>query len=117
MRYFKIEEFECKCGCGKNHMSAELLKMIDNLRILCGFPLIVTSGTRCLKHNTNEGGHPNSGHMKGLCVDISAYGDRAAIIISHAYAIGFTGIGISQKGPSRFIHLDIAHEHFTLWSY
>ena len=42
--------------------------------------------------------------------------------ITHAQEYGFTGIGVNQKGNSRFIHLDIADHSEerprpTVWSY
>jgi hypothetical protein len=61
-----------------------------------------------------------------MAVDIGVYGDRAHAVIGEAYALGFTGIGVRQHGPTdrRFIHLDTltpeVAERFprpTIWSY
>ena len=57
-----------------------------------------------------------------LAVDILCRGSEAYKIITHAQEYGFTGIGVNQKGNSRFIHFDIA-DHTeekprpTVWSY
>jgi len=61
-------------------------------------------------------------HATGLAVDILCRGTEAYKIITHAKEYGFTGIGVNQKGNSRFIHLDIADHSEerprpTVWSY
>ena len=41
LRFFKPEEFACKCGCGRGYddMDAGLLRMLDEARALAGIPL------------------------------------------------------------------------------
>ena len=117
MKYFKQSEFECKCGCTGNTIDPDFAEKLDTIREICGFPFTVTSGFRCLAHNKAVGGHPNSAHCRGLAVDILASGVNAARIIAAAHVEGFTGVGVSQKGSGRFIHLDISHDNFALWSY
>ena len=61
-------------------------------------------------------------HATGLAVDILCRGTEAYKIITNACDYGFTGIGVSQKGDNRFIHLDIAthadgKQRPTVWSY
>ena len=118
MKYFKPEEFSCSCGCGGNTINPELVEELDKLRELCGFPFIVTSGFRCRRHNAAIGGHPRSAHCYGSAVDIAARGEKAVKIIAAALVNGvINGIGVSQKGSGRYIHLDISHRTFTFWSY
>lgn len=74
IKYFKKEEFTCKCGCGLNNINLKLVKILDEIRERLGVPLIVTSGTRCSKHNQNVQGVPNSRHVSGKAADIVARG-------------------------------------------
>ena len=95
---------------------------LDGLRELYGKPLRVTSGYRSLSHNTAIGGARNSGHVCGKAVDIAVSGADAHRLVGLATRVGFTGIGISQKGASRFIHLDTmdnspGQPRPTIWSY
>ena len=119
MSHFRIDEFQCKCGCGENLISPNLMLILEMIREDVQYPMVVTSGFRCRLHNTNVGGHVNSSHCVGMAADIRCSGLLAARIISFALLRGINGIGVSQKGDwnSRFVHLDIAHEDFKIWSY
>lgn len=68
---FSRSEFACKCGCGKNDISPELVNMLQKIRTAMGEPITVTSGCRCEKHNKAVGGVENSWHVKGLAADIT----------------------------------------------
>jgi zinc D-Ala-D-Ala carboxypeptidase len=122
VRYFKPEEFKCK-HCGANKMDRAFLVLLDELRHQCGFPLTVTSGYRCPVHNQKVSSTGADGpHTTGRAVDIGVSRHRAYDVLRHAMALGFTGIGIQQKGASRFIHLDTLTEpdhapRPTVWSY
>lgn len=59
MKYFDISEFDCK-ETGENEMNALFLSMLDKLREACGFPFIITSGYRSVKHSA-EINKPNGG--------------------------------------------------------
>lgn len=95
---------------------------LDRLRVAIGVPVVITSGYRSPKYNarvskTGEGGP----HTTGRACDISIGGRHAWLILKYAATIGFTGIGVQQKGASRFIHLDDleapAYPRPTVWSY
>lgn len=82
------------------------------LRKELAFPFIITSSLR------NDSRH--SLHNKGKAVDIAVRGGQAYKIIEAAPKHGFVGIGVSQKGSKRFIHLDTGGEGFPrprIWSY
>ena len=120
-KYFSEKEMACKC-CGVYKMDDGFMKQLDYLRQECGFPFKVTSAYRCPKHNqatSNTG--PTGPHTTGKAVDISVRGEQAMILIQKAVEAGFTGIGVSQKGTGRFIHLDTltspAYPRPNLWSY
>lgn len=121
-KYFKKEEFACK-HCGENLMQDEMIDKCDALREACNFPLRVTSGYRCPTHNqavSTTG--PNGPHTTGKSVDIGVSRHLAYIVLREAMKLGFTGIGVQQKGAVRFIHLDILEEpehapRPSVWSY
>ena len=88
MKYFRKEEFLCRCG--KCEMSAEVEaniaalveNVLDPAREKFGKPIIVNSGYRCPKHNAAVGGVANSQHTRGEAADItSADNERLAKII------------------------------------
>ena len=63
-----------------------------------------------------------SQHTKGIACDILSNHFHALEIMRIALELKFTGIGVNQKGNSRFIHLDIADHSEerprpTVWSY
>ena len=93
------------------------MSMLQSLRDKMG-PLSITSGVRCEKHNKESGGYPKSAHLQSIGADVRIYGPRALALVEHARRIGFSGIGIAQKGEhaKRFIHLDILPRQ-ALWSY
>ena len=105
---FSRAEMSCRCGCGLDHMDEQFMRMLQQLRNELG-PLPVTSGVRCEKHNDHTGGYPKSAHLQSKGADIRIFGPRALKLVEESRRIGFSGIGISQKGDksSRFIHLDI----------
>lgn len=70
IKHFKKDEFTCKCGCGLNNMNLIVVKIADEVREHFGSPAIVTSGTRCEKHNKEVGGVSNSRHLQGKAIDM-----------------------------------------------
>ena len=117
---FSQDEMTCRCGCGKSDMSPMFMTKLQKLRDVCNFPLKVTSGMRCKKHNDSPAvsGHPNSSHLDGLACDVAAQGLRARVLIQHALEMGFDGVGISQAG-SKFVHLDMKQRTNgkAVWTY
>jgi uncharacterized protein YcbK (DUF882 family) len=117
LKYFKIEEFHCKCSftdCTKlpdGGMDRKLLKSCDKLREQFGFPITVTSGYRCPDWNDKVGGVPKtdksmgSQHMYGTAADLrpSAYSDkRLQLLYSKAVKLNPKGLG----EYSTFVHID-----------
>lgn len=72
--YFSREEFECKCGCGMATVDAELLFILDDIRINLVSPVHITSGHRCRTHNKSVGGAKDSYHVQGRAADIKVSG-------------------------------------------
>jgi zinc D-Ala-D-Ala carboxypeptidase len=103
---FSKEEFDCK-HTGKNEMTHEFMTMLQELRTHYERPIKITSGYRDITHpiesKKSEGGY----HTRGIACDIACNSLQAYDIIKLAMRIGFTGIGVNQKGNKRFIHLDL----------
>lgn len=118
--FFPPHELMCHCGlCDSygNEMNSEFMGKLIKLRKECEFPFIVTSAYRCSQHNEDVGGSLSSQHLYGKAVDISIRGNKAYTIIKLAEEYGMKGVGISQIGSKRFVHLDDRTGAFALWSY
>ena len=75
MKYFRIEEFKCKCGCAmpvevKANIEALVAEVLDPVREAYGKPIYVNSGYRCEAHNRKVGGVLRSQHLVGEAADI-----------------------------------------------
>lgn len=123
MRFFTMKEFECRCGCGRVPMDEGFLSKLDDLRARYGKPIIISSGYRCPDYNARVSTTGMDGpHTTGRAVDVAVSRGDAYLLLDHAFALGFTGLGIQQKGAARFIHLDNLPEATgrprpTVWSY
>lgn len=105
LRYFSYSEFDSpdKPGTGKL-MDKVFLQKLDKAREIAKIPFIITSGFRTREYNsTLERSVPNSSHIYGKAVDISAVTDNEKdIIIKSLIEVGFKRIGIAGKA----IHVD-----------
>jgi uncharacterized protein YcbK (DUF882 family) len=70
---FQRKELACK-HCGQEVHSPELIAVLELVRLKFKSPVIITSGYRCLEHNDNVGGAPNSKHIYGIAADIKVKG-------------------------------------------
>jgi zinc D-Ala-D-Ala carboxypeptidase len=117
------KEWACK-GTGKIVIETDFLDRFEKLRRMFGGPLIITSGYRSPEHNLKVAESGAGGpHTTGRAVDIRIYGEHAIALVHLALEIGFTGVGVSQKGEQarRYIHLDDlqkpAFPRPMIWSY
>lgn len=101
--YFTEEELSCPC-CGVNGFNPETLKRFNVLRELLGEALPMTSGYRCGAYNKARGWTQT--HATGQAGDLGVSHITAYLVIKEAPKLGFTGIGVKQKGNRRCIHLD-----------
>lgn len=104
----------------------DTLDRLQLLRNYCGFPFRITSAYRSPEYNSKVSSTGEHGpHTTGRAFDINVYGEKVNILIYFAHKVGFTGIGVKQKGPyaSRFVHIDDLENHETngprpwAWSY
>lgn len=115
-KYFKPEEFACKCGCGFMSINEELVFILGIIREVLAKPLIIRSGCRCKKWNEHEGGKKNSDHLTGNGVDVKAIDSRTRfLIIDQALLSGINRIGVA----SNFVHLGMnpANPQRVFWLY
>lgn len=118
---FRSNELACPC-CGRADMEPAFMDRLQSLRTAFGAPLAVTSGFRCPEHNAQVSSTGPAGpHTTGRAVDIAVRGAEALSVINLALPLGFTGLGVAQKGAGRFLHLDdLEAPRFprpNLWSY
>lgn len=77
MKYFKVNEFVCRC-CRQlpeeemENIEALAERVLDPVREKFGRSIKVNSGYRCPKHNAKVGGARDSQHMTGEAADIVA---------------------------------------------
>jgi zinc D-Ala-D-Ala carboxypeptidase len=102
---FSKDEFDCK-HTGNNKMHGGFMDRLQALRTEYGKPMRVTSGYRDAAHPIEAKKSTPGAHASGRAVDIGVDGADALRLVSLAIKHGFTGIGVQQKGTSRFIHLD-----------
>lgn len=126
MQYFSPEELKCKCGkCGStgHEMNQQFMIMINELRHDYGKPLVASSAYRCPEYNNKVSKTGLNGpHTTGSAMDLLCRGEDAFILLKLALQIGFTGIGVQQKGDVRYLHVDyiVGNSHILrprLWSY
>ena len=108
IKYFKRNEFRCKCGKCNGYPvepSWELLEVLDDIREHFGAPVRVNSGIRCAAHNKNVGGATNSQHLYGTAADIVVTGISPVKAAAYAETLlpNTGGIGIYSWG----VHVDV----------
>ena len=87
-------------------MDQGVMDRVQELRILHGGPITLTSGYRCPKGNQAVGGVPQSRHMRGTAVDIHTGCDKAYHDDLARYADGM-GFSPTEWGTYPDCHLHI----------
>jgi len=107
----------CSCGCGliPEQSAVERLQVARETceRLMradgftSGFGWHITSGARCPTHNSKVSRTGRTGpHTTRRAFDIGVSGPAAHYALRALLSAGFTGIGVNQKGDSRFLHAD-----------
>jgi uncharacterized protein YcbK (DUF882 family) len=115
-RYFRESEFDCRCGCGLNNISPDLVALLDEARGLYKKPMVIESGSRCTARNKAEGGKRTSAHLKGLAADIRCKFPRDRFrLVNILLILGFKRVGIGAG----FVHADIygGADQEVMWLY
>lgn len=105
-----VSEITCRCGCGLSRLHPRTIEIFQSTRDFCGFPIFITSGCRCKKHNQAEGGVADSAHtpnLFGWCTALDIHfstSQQLYKIVSGLINAGCLRIGINfAKG---FVHFD-----------
>jgi|TARA_B100000427_G_C15450250_1_gene569251 zinc D-Ala-D-Ala carboxypeptidase len=113
LKYFSRDEFACQ-QTGENEIQDVFLKRLDDLRDVCGFPFVITSGYRSPNHVLEASKSRPGTHSQGIASDIKAdNGIDRRRIVENALRLGFNGIGIAKN----FVHVDIRETDPVMWSY
>ena len=121
-RYFKATEFTCS-HTSTEKMDQNFIDKLNNLREAYGKPMTISSGYRDATHPIEAKKKGKGGsHTTGQAADIFISRGEAFKLLSLAFNLGFTGIGVNQKGGARFLHLDTLENspvrpRPTIWSY
>lgn len=114
---------EMKCSqTNRCEMDPEFMDLLQAIRNSFG-PLRITSGYRSAAHPVEMKKEKVGAHTYGKAADISCIGRSAHEIARLAFSYGCTGIGVSQSGERRFLHIDTLQPGEThivrpaLWSY
>lgn len=107
IKYFRKEEFACKCGCGADEMDERLIRIADGVRAHFGQPIIVSSGRRCASHNAKVGGVSNSRHKSnpGKAMDFCVSGKTATQVLTHVQKLN--GIRYAYAIDGKYVHMDV----------
>lgn len=110
IKYFKREEFRCKCGgryCNgyPYEMQQAVVMIADAARAHFGKPAHVVSGLRCRKWNEHEGGVANSQHMYGEAIDLRIDGVDSETL--RQFVAKQPGCRYSYRINSTNVHFDI----------
>ena len=107
--HFAYIDFTCPC-CDRLKIVDRFYAHVDileNMRDILGFPIIVNSGYRCVKHNRDVGGGVKSQHLY-FATDIrptwgNGFSGKLKSMYVLARELKFDGIGRYQS----FIHIDL----------
>lgn len=117
LKHFSDSEFlRCQPSCKVSDCNEDALCMLDTLRDLCGFPIILNSAYRSKEYEKKKGRSGLSSHCKGIAFDVRCYDDKLrASLVRNAFRVGFNRIGISHT----FIHLDCDTDKLNpcIWIY
>ena len=115
--HFKVSEFTCKCGCGKNNIDQRVIDMAETIRQALGVPVNVNSGCRCKEWNRIQKGVPNSKHITGKAADLSCSLGAVKMLETVKWLLA------EGKLPDldycirykTFIHIDCGGKRKSLW--
>ncbi len=128
---FTPTEFRCKCGhpdCQAQsdeaivaYVDERLILTLDDLRIIHGEPIVITSGIRCKYHKIEIPKIQKSGiggsHWIGAAVDVRMPKTETKQVSFLSNIFGnsilegglIKGIGVSDNATKRVLHIDVAH--------
>jgi uncharacterized protein YcbK (DUF882 family) len=103
--HFSRHEFSCRCGCGANAISTELIALLEELRSAFMAPVTINCGCRCPQHNADVGGVKNSQHLYGIAADIVVQGATPSQVYHWLDNHSPQGLGVGLYRS--FVHVDV----------
>lgn len=106
---FNSTEFDCHGNycCSVTLINPVLVQYLQKIRDHFNAPITITSGYRCIQHNSNIGSGTGSQHVKGNACDIVVAGVAPAEVAKYAESIGILGIGLYEtNADGYFVHID-----------
>lgn len=103
--HFSRSEMACK-HTGEAFMDETFMERLEDLRVKFGKPMKITSAYRSPSHPAEAKKAMPGAHSTGRAVDVAVSHNDAYTLMRMAMGMGFTGIGVAQKGNGRFLHLD-----------
>lgn len=114
---FTHDEMKCPC-CDRQAMDERFMARLQRAREIAGTPFDIRNGSgwRCVEHNREIGGVPESSHLTGHAVDIPVWSsEQRFAIINGLIKAGFKRVGIAKT----FIHADdsVEKSQHIMWMY
>ncbi|HDS9358256.1 TPA: D-Ala-D-Ala carboxypeptidase family metallohydrolase [Enterobacter cancerogenus] len=103
--HFNRQEFACRCGCGFDAISSELVTLLEAARAHFNSPVRINCGCRCASHNADVGGAPGSQHLSGTAADIAIAGVAPGLAYRWFDERYPNALGLGQYHT--FIHVDV----------
>lgn len=103
--HFKKSEFACKCGCGFDDITQELVDVVEDVRCHFNSPTFIDSGCRCKIHNQAIGGKPLSQHPLGKAADIKVKGVEPKQVADYLESKYPNKYGLGRY--KSFTHIDV----------
>lgn len=112
IHYVPRAEWACPCGrCGGFPAEPEekLVRILEELRVHFGKPVIISSGVRCAQHNGElPGSVCNSRHLSGKAVDFCVQGLTAANVKVYCDRLVSQGkLRYCYCIDGSFLHMDV----------
>lgn len=124
-KYFKLDDFKCKCNkcqIPENVPSDRLIEILCEIREHYNAKITINSGYRCKEHNARVGGAASSQHTIGSAADFVVEGVKTDEV--HQYVLekyGDEPLGIAVKHNPKnayagFVHIDTRGKK-ARWTY
>ena len=115
--HFKVSEFACKCGCGKDDIDQRVIDMAETIRLALGVPVRVNSGCRCVEWNAKNKGVKNSKHISGKAADLSCSLGSSKMFetVKKLHAEGKLPDLDYYKRYRTWIHIDCGGKRRNMW--
>ena len=109
---FLQSELKCPC-CNKYVPNVALLILLEDVRRFFNSPVLISSSTRCEKHNKDVGGSKGSWHLTGHAADITVKGVEPIDVYRYLNERPYSRV-IGLGSYNQFTHVD-TRGHKARW--